>query len=286
MIEKEVLRELIKGSTYQKLIQDDETLEQIINEGALMESIPCLYLYMREHQGTPEFSENTGGYTRAYEAFLKEQERDFYKMYLEKKLPAKYYFYNWRETDLILCIKKALKAISLYKDKEFEEEKVTSALSFLPIKVVKKIYEQTECDIIAINVANSLMGEDNKEDKKKGDRLCGMLSYYIDGRAEKPQSEPFPKVLNTSKAEAIFKAAIKAGLMEKAPNREGYKWNKSKALLAYLIEKLCRGDPFPNKEACSLFNREDLKQADYALSNNINGNGKPKSFEIIDDLFK
>ena len=51
---------------------------------------------------------------------------------------------------------------------------------------------------------------------------------------EQPQPQAIPKELDTEEALAIFKRAVDANLMEQ--QTIGYKWLKSKALLAYFVE--------------------------------------------------
>lgn len=51
-----------------------------------------------------------------------------------------------------------------------------------------------------------------------------------------------PDELNTDEAKKIFPKAIKAGLMLPLSNGNGYQWNRSNALLAYLCGKIYCGD--------------------------------------------
>ena len=65
-------------------------------------------------------------------------------------------------------------------------------------------------------------------------------------------------------------------------NRE---WTK--AQLAYFLNHFLNADgTFPDKEYCVMFGESRLSKAAYQLVNNKNGDGKPRGYEIVDELLQ
>lgn len=130
------------------------------------------------------------------------------------------------------------------------------------------------------------------------------FTYTVEYKTEdeEPQQSPdaaqeseivLPPELDTDKARMVFQNALDAGYMEKQGN--GYKWNKSKALLAYMCGRLIFGDEingeleykrhdkgklFPDSAVCKLFN------LDTRLSNSrLQMENAPRGYKKIDELF-
>jgi len=238
--EKKDLKEVIKRDftiDYKELLLEDEILEKIINEAKNIEKVPCLYLYMKDKPEKPELSEDG---TMVNEKEIKQIEIDFSTKWEKNKVPKKYFFYNWKQTEIVCSFEKAMRGMRLYKDNGVKEEEVTVHLSLLPQILVKRICEQAEYNITATKAANLIMGIKNKVSEENEEKLCSLLDTYMIKKGGAQQSEPFPEVLKTPKAQKIFNAAIKAGYMEEATDRVGYKRKEimTKALLAYFGMKL------------------------------------------------
>lgn len=98
-----------------------------------------------------------------------------------------------------------------------------------------------------------------------------------------------PKELDTPRAKECYKKAIAKGYI--TINGEHFIRNSksiSKALLAYLTEKIhCENisSSYPETALNKLFNETRLGKARSQYVNNKNLEGKPKGFEIIDELF-
>lgn len=104
-------------------------------------------------------------------------------------------------------------------------------------------------------------------------------------QGNKPQQ--VPSWATTDVAKRAFAKAVERGYM--SPLAYGYEWKKSKALLAYLVERLSKATimkPYPDKEACDYFHTTNLRQSRGTYLNSRNHNGKPNNFEEIDALFK
>lgn len=102
-----------------------------------------------------------------------------------------------------------------------------------------------------------------------------------------------PTELNTDRAKKYFSLAIKEGTI--SYSNGVYKSNfRTKALLAYFLELVfCYNDngcdnraDFPDKALNILFGESRLGKARTQLTNNKNGGGKPKGYEIVDRLFQ
>ena len=101
-----------------------------------------------------------------------------------------------------------------------------------------------------------------------------------------------PAPLNTDRARKYFAKAEEMGYLERT--NTGYKSKfKTKVLLAYFLELVfCRGDnnkdnhmKFPDTALSELFQENRLGKARGQTNGNKNGDGKPKGFEIVDEIF-
>lgn len=124
-----------------------------------------------------------------------------------------------------------------------------------------------------------------------------------DNSSDQPEQDnkilALPDSLNRNNAEAIFNAAIGAGLMETGGSH--YQWKKSKVLLAYLCGRLYCGDIskyspadgksfwkpgrtefFPDTELCELFQQTDIGQS----RQNRKELPVPLGYEEVDKLFE
>lgn len=89
--------------------------------------------------------------------------------------------------------------------------------------------------------------------------------------------------IDTPRARKYFPKAIEAGIIKRT--KSGYlKLVSSKALLAYFLNKVYSVGTFPDTALNLLFNESRLKQSIYR-TNEGNKNGKPKGYELIDELF-
>lgn len=100
-----------------------------------------------------------------------------------------------------------------------------------------------------------------------------------------------PERLDTERARILFEKAIQKGLME--IDGSSYKWLRSKALLAYFTQIIyCKeangkdnGAQYPETALEALFKESRLGKARSQIADNKGGGGgKPKNFQIIDDL--
>lgn len=102
---------------------------------------------------------------------------------------------------------------------------------------------------------------------------------------EEVQTEPEPQ-----RGELLYycQIAVKQGLLEKTAT--GYKrvaGKMTKAQLAYLLGRFLNDDDtFPDKEYCAMFDESRLSKAADQLKNNKNGDGKPRGYEIIDNILQ
>lgn len=82
--------------------------------------------------------------------------------------------------------------------------------------------------------------------------------------------------------------AVKQGLLEKT--NAGYKriaGKMSQAQLAYLLGRFLNDDgTFPETKYNMMFDENRLGKALYQISGNKNGGGKPRGYEIIDELLQ
>lgn len=102
-----------------------------------------------------------------------------------------------------------------------------------------------------------------------------------------------PTELNTDRAKKYFSLAINEGFISYSNGVYKSKF-RTKALLAYFLELVfCYNDngcdngaAFPDKALNILFSESRLGKARTQLTNNKNGDGKPKGYEIVDRLFQ
>lgn len=101
-----------------------------------------------------------------------------------------------------------------------------------------------------------------------------------------------PTPLNTDRARKYFAKAEEMGYLERTDT--GYKSNfKTKVLLAYFLELVfCRddnnkynGQKFPDTALSELFQENRLGKSRGQTSDNKNGDGKPRGYEIVDEIF-
>lgn len=81
--------------------------------------------------------------------------------------------------------------------------------------------------------------------------------------------------------------AIKKGYLVKTDGgyRKTEKWTKS--LLAYFLTNFLKEDgAFPDKEYSEMFGESRLSKASGQLVNNKTGDGKPRGYEMVDELIK
>lgn len=82
--------------------------------------------------------------------------------------------------------------------------------------------------------------------------------------------------------------AVELGLLEKTDT--GYKRieeKMSQAQLAYLLGRFLKNDgTFPETKYNNMFGENRLGKALYQISGNKNGNGKPRGYEVIDEILK
>lgn len=98
--------------------------------------------------------------------------------------------------------------------------------------------------------------------------------------------QKYKGLIDTPKARKYFDIAISKGVIEKTES--GYRKCKgiTTRLLAYFLQGVydIKG-AFPNKALCELFGERYLKQSAYQFgTKNHLGYGKPKGYELIDDI--
>ena len=119
----------------------------------------------------------------------------------------------------------------------------------------------------------------NKERKKVLARLRDEV------QAEPKQAAPEPQ---QGELEYYCQIAAKQGLLEKT--KTGYKRIKGKmsqAQLAYLLGRFLNDDgTLPESKYNAMFGESRLGKELYQISGNKNGGGKPRGYEIIDELLQ
>lgn len=112
------------------------------------------------------------------------------------------------------------------------------------------------------------------------DEVCKFVGYTPE-RQEQPEQQPPKKDLHYYCLKAIEK-----GYLVKADG--GYRLgNWKKAQLAYFLKHFLNTDgTFPDKEYCVMFGESRLSKAADQLSINKNGDGKPRGYEIVDELLQ
>ena len=111
------------------------------------------------------------------------------------------------------------------------------------------------------------------------DEVCSFVGYTPE--PQQGEQQPQQKDLHYYCLKAVEK-----GYLVKVDG--GYKratW--SKALLAYFLKHFLNTDgTFPDKEYCVMFGESRLSKAADQLSINKNGDGKPRGYEIVDELLQ
>lgn len=111
------------------------------------------------------------------------------------------------------------------------------------------------------------------------DEVCKFVGYTPE--PQQGEQQPQQKDLHYYCLKAVEK-----GYLVKVDG--GYKratW--SKALLAYFLKHFLNTDgTFPDKEYCVMFGESRLSKAADQLSINKNGDGKPRGYEIVDELLQ
>ena len=119
----------------------------------------------------------------------------------------------------------------------------------------------------------------NKERKKVLARLRDEV------QAEPKQAAPEPQ---QGELEYYCQIAVKQGLLVKTET--GYKrveGKMSKAQLAYLLGRFLKDDgTLPESKYDAMFGESRLGKELYQISGNKNGGGKPRGYEIIDELLQ
>lgn len=118
-----------------------------------------------------------------------------------------------------------------------------------------------------------------REVSKMLDEVCKFVGYTPELQE---QSEPQQKDLHY-----YCRKAIEKGYLSKVT--DGYRRTKewTKAQLAYFLKQFPNTDgTFPDKEYCVMFGESRLSKAADQLSINKNGDGKPRGYEIIDELLQ
>ena len=113
------------------------------------------------------------------------------------------------------------------------------------------------------------------------DEVCKFVGYTPEPQQGEQEQQPPKKDLHYYSQKAIEK-----GYLVKADG--GYRlgtWKK--AQLAYFLKHFPNPDgTFPDKEYCVMFGESRLSKAADQLSINKNGGGKPRGYEIVDELFQ
>lgn len=121
----------------------------------------------------------------------------------------------------------------------------------------------------------------NKERKRV---LIGLKQEYMDitqADIEKQQPEPLPGELRY-----YCEKLVTMGYLGKVGT--GYRrveGKMTKALLAYFLKHFLNADgTFPDKEYCLMFGESRLSKAADQLSMNKKGYGKPRGYEVVENL--
>ena len=108
------------------------------------------------------------------------------------------------------------------------------------------------------------------------DEVCKFVGYIPEH-----QQQPQQKGLHYYCQKAIDKGFLKR-------EEDGYRrvtWTKVQ--LAYFLGHFLKPDKtFPDSEYCKMFAENRLGKALYQISGNKNGDGKPRGYEIIDELLQ
>ena len=167
----------------------------------------------------------------------------------------------------------------------------------IPVEAVR------DCKYFVHSVTGEVMDADTKQVLPKPQHQAPEVNNNRNEQ-ESPETAPesplmLPDELHTDEAVKTFEKAVTAGLMERQGN--GYKWNKSNALLAYMCGRLYCGDCieidkytgqpkykrdktefFPEKALCTLFGVKNLGQTRRQVADQQN---PPTGYKDIDRLF-
>lgn len=161
--------------------------------------------------------------------------------------------------------------------------------------IIKRIEEQIEFENLERSKFIPVLIERIKADVNiwaRGivdeDKLCAALTDMVGETKQQPEEKSIadllPEVLRTDEAEGVFCRAIDAKMMGKTAT--GFRWNKTKSLLAYLMGHFLVNGTFPDEVYSNLFGVQRLGQSFYRLADNKHGDGKPRGYEDIDKLFE
>lgn len=144
---------------------------------------------------------------------------------------------------------------------------------------LQAIYKDEATDVKACLEEMALWANDMQKDVcNMLDKVCKFVGYTPE--PQQGQEQPQQKDLHY-----YCQKAIEKGYLVKVT--DGYKRTKewTKALLAYFLKHFPKTDgTFPDKEYCLMFGESRLSKAADQLSMNKNSDGKPRGYEIVDEL--
>ena len=148
------------------------------------------------------------------------------------------------------------------------------------IEKLSAIYGNETADVLEVINTISQWTNDMVQDVcSMLDEVCKFVGYTPE--PQQGEQQPQQKDLHYYCLKAVEK-----GYLVKVDG--GYKratW--SKALLAYFLKQFLNTDgTFPDKEYCVMFGESRLSKAADQLSINKNGDGKPRGYEIVDELLQ
>jgi hypothetical protein len=150
-----------------------------------------------------------------------------------------------------------------------------------------------------IEKANTSMLKMVQESSREGAELGTISEIYIWNKERKKvlarlrdevQAEPKQAAPEPQRGELLYycQIAVKQGLLVKT--EAGYKrveGKMSKAQLAYLLGRFLKDDgTLPESKYDAMFGESRLGKELYQISGNKNGGGKPRGYEIIDELLQ
>lgn len=150
-----------------------------------------------------------------------------------------------------------------------------------------------------IEKANTSMLKMVQESSREGAELGTISEIYIWNKERKKvlarlrdevQAEPKQAAPEPQRGELLYycQIAVKQGLLVKTET--GYKrveGKMSQAQLAYLLGRFLNDDgTLPESKYNAMFGENRLGKALYQISGNKNGGGKPRGYEIIDELLQ
>lgn len=276
--------------TYSKdtLISDKQDLLQFV---AKLQQ----YLNKRKAEGYPPRLDYAADFTRPFVTDLKSRVANIQK-YVEAEADFGFVIEICQHTNLII-LAEAKGCYIGYPDTRYLAEGINEIITILcPIE--KRICgavlgSMIQSDYWHIYGDEIIRGKDTPRLEEKRPIPTTILQIKLNAAEVKCDSvRSIPDDLNTGKAQAYFKKAEKAKLL--SIKNDIYKWEKTKALLAYFAMKMSgklklnnRTDQY-GKPAVSwkpfeeLFGVKDLKN-NY---NNINQTtSSPKGSEIVDGIF-